>query len=233
MWGLICIFMFGKSSNDQHLIQKRQWQWQPCFLVSAFNMHMQYCVLGIYTECHIGMHLYNFYFFDFFLSLLDSWFSNWVSVILHQYGNTMKKDFNNAFYTYIYIKIICILSYCFVCVCVCLYFVSFSLKGALFLLKGVFANPKCTVSVFQNKSVDYMISEPTRPGCITDWSSAVSTACFFVLVNFQTFVPSGKNNHISNICIDCLVSRTPCLLTRRGTFTIQLFCMLNHKGFSP
>lgn len=127
-----------------------------------------------------------------------------------------------------YIYIIFILSY-FLCVL----WVLFPLKGALFLLKGILASPNCTVSVLQNKSVNYIISEPTGPGCIPEWTSAVSTSSFFVLVCFQTFVSSGKINYISNIFIHCLVSRTPCLLMRRGTFTIQLFCMLIHKGFSP
>lgn len=120
---------------------------------------------------------------------------------------------------------------------VCLYFVS--LKPAVLLVKGILAKLTCTVSVYQNQSVAYIISgPPPAPGCLPEWTAAVSTTRLFFLwrcaLCLQTFLQSGRNNHVSNtFFFFFLVSRISCWLMRRGIFTIKWSCMLNHKGFSP
>lgn len=76
-------------------------------------------------------------------------------------------------------------------------------KFAVLLVEGIWANLMCTVSVYQNQSVAYIISgPPPAPGCLPEWTAAVSTTRLFFLwrcaLCLQTFLQSGRNNHASN-----------------------------------
>lgn len=63
-------------------------------------------------------------------------------------------------------------------------------KPAVLLVEGIRAKLTCTVSVYQNQSVAYIISgPPPAPGCLPEWTAAVSTTRLFFSLEACTVLP--------------------------------------------